>query len=184
MAGGKESSSLRELGYVKIAGFLERAEAAELVTSCDYLPVETVRANEGSFVSFGRQVIPEFHPVRSLMTHRGLALVRSLFDAEFVAEQIRVWTSVYRLGEHIDRHRDRSGNVQLMVCLKNDAVQGGSTHFECLDGEERVERLRPGDAVLFRAREIFHFTDPVEGPCEEASGVRCVAVGRFYRAGA
>lgn len=178
-------ASLREhlarAGYARVNAFVSSEEAAELLDSVSYLGIDTVWANEGSSVRFGRQSIPEYHPVRSLMAHRGLALVRELFESEFEPSKLHVWTSAYRGGEHIDRHRDRSGAIQMMVCLQNDATEGGATHFECLDGVERIEALRPGDAILFRAREIFHFTEPVKGEVPPKEPIRTVAVGRFYR---
>lgn len=72
-----------------------------------------------------------------------------------------LWASCYQLGEFIEPHRDRGGDVQIIFCLKSTSVDEGGAL--CLQLESGIEtyQLRAGDAILFCATETEHWTTPL-----------------------
>jgi hypothetical protein len=86
-------------------------------------------------------------------------------------DELQVWTSIYAPGEFIGPHTDKSGTIQLLVCLATTPGpdQGGVLHIA---GQEIF--LSPGDAILFEAVSQEHFITP------PVSGVRIVLAGRYF----
>lgn len=83
--------------------------------------------------------------------------------------KLMCWTSIYAPGEFINPHRDRSGTIQLLVCLMNPQ-RGDCGDYLHLPGTRLF--LASGDAVAFEATTQEHFTTPGSKP-------RIVLVGRY-----
>lgn len=92
-------------------------------------------------------------------------------------EHLIVWTSSYKEKEYINPHCDNSGTAQLLVCLDAPAspesggtlVVGGSELF-----------LQPGDALVFEATRLEHYTTPLVATKESQNPTRTVLIGRYF----
>jgi alkylated DNA repair dioxygenase AlkB len=109
-------------------------------------------------------------------------LVQTALGVSSVADRrIACWANHYREGEHIAPHRDRSGTVQLIICLRAPVseLNGGALHLSTPDGA-RACPLAPGDAVLWEATAIEHWTSPLVATTDDPKPERLVLVGRYF----
>jgi len=92
--------------------------------------------------------------------------------------QTQVWINRYQPGDWIPPHADRSGDVQLLVCLEAPPAgeRGGILHVE-----DQPYPLATGDMVLFRASGLEHRMTQIEGDQRGPSGAaRVVFVVRLF----
>jgi alkylated DNA repair dioxygenase AlkB len=118
----------------------------------------------------------------------GLALNPSFYDqchaisglGPFDPAQTQVWINRYQPGDWIPPHEDKSGDVQVLVCLEAPPAgeTGGVLHV--LD---QPYPLATGDVVLFRASGLEHRMTQIEGDTRGASGAsRVVFIVRLFTA--
>lgn len=131
-------------------------------------------------VEWGEQQIPESSRVGQLFLSREwLNLIEYLAEQQYdESASIRCWTSIYRLNEYINPHRDRAGTIQALLCLKNSG--GGGRLVLNLEEEEVTYNLHPGDAIIFEATRVTHYTTPILSTDHERTPERIVAVARYY----
>ncbi len=95
-------------------------------------------------------------------------------------QSIKCWTSIYKSGEYIYPHFDKSGTTQLIICLQNGTPEnGGELQIQAMNERLNIF-LFPGDAVLFAASKLKHSTTTLTATNEVPSPVRKVAVARYY----
>ncbi len=114
--------------------------------------------------------------------NRALDLVQMALSVSNVAERrVVCWANRYRVGEHIAPHCDKSGTVQLIVSLKApiSELNGGVLHLNLSEGA-RAYSLAPGDAVLWEATTVEHWTTPLVSTPDERDPERLVLVGRYF----
>lgn len=93
---------------------------------------------------------------------------------------IRAWTSCYSVGEFINAHRDKGGDIQIILGLRAaDADNGGILHLS-YQGNEAAVFLTPGDLVVFRATEVDHWTTPLSPTSKNPLPERVVGVARYF----
>lgn len=94
--------------------------------------------------------------------------------------RVELWMHRYVEGEILAPHRDVSGNVQLALSLRQPPEEcGGNLFLKLSSGSLRLP-IRPGTAVLFRAREIEHFSDRVLSTPAAPDPEKIVAVARYH----
>lgn len=148
--------------------------------STSYLPESRV-CSHPQLDNFGSQDIPNFHPVHYFLVREGLEATRRATGENRAHSRVSCWTSIYRAGERIAPHRDRSGDVQFLVVLARPPAEcGGVLHIVDRDGQERVLDLSPGDGLVFFARGLTHFTEPLVETASCPEPTRVVAVGRYF----
>jgi len=110
------------------------------------------------------------------------ALVRSLLFSA-VADgpvQLGCWTSTYTEGEYINPHMDGTGTIQVVLCLETSGARtGGLLGLRTHKDSSRLVALRPGDAAIFDATRVEHFTTPVASSRACNAPRRIVAVARY-----
>lgn len=118
----------------------------------------------------------------------GLALNAAFYDqcqaitgaGPFDPAQTQVWINRYQPGDWIPPHEDKSGDVQVLVCLEAPPAgeTGGVLHVE-----DQPYPLATGDVVLFRASGLNHRMTQIEGDARGASGAaRVVFIVRLFTA--
>lgn len=90
-----------------------------------------------------------------------------------------IWTSEYKHNEYINPHRDTHGTVQLLICLKNECAPESGILGMDYKGERYYHNLNPGDAVLFKATKIRHWTSPAIAKSKELP-CRIVLIARYH----
>lgn len=93
---------------------------------------------------------------------------------------IQCWISRYKEGEYINPHRDRLGTVQLLLCLQSSEEENGGYLTLKQHNKENTFFLKSGDAILFEATSIEHFTTPLTRSKRCNNPSRVVAVARYY----
>ena len=92
---------------------------------------------------------------------------------------IHAWTHTYREGECIPRHRDAVGFCQLVVGLELMAdAESSLLYIESGSGNVGY-RLDPGDALLFNATQLYHWTNPLRKLPRSRFAKRSVLVVRY-----
>lgn len=79
------------------------------------------------------------------------------------------WINNYVDDEYVTPHCDVAGSIQALVCLKSWA--NGGNLVAVIGGREKEIYLSKGDAVLFEASKITHYTTPMR-PVYGLSGRR------------
>jgi hypothetical protein len=89
------------------------------------------------------------------------------------------WISRYQVGEYINDHCDRTGDIQIVLAIGCYPPENGG--LLCVDCHGCTDRyfLCPGDALVFRATEVRHHTTPLIATQVHSSPERVVAVARY-----
>ncbi len=136
----------------------------------------------GAGVSWDEFAVPEesqlfrfFHSEKILSIVFGTAgIPRQNYKAS-------IWVNRYKEGEYINPHRDNGGSTQLLVCLRGtDESNGGGLFLEESKGVAHHLQLKAGEAVLFEATTLKHWTTPLVATPNHKSPIREVAVARYY----
>ena len=152
---------MRPARPLMLPGFISAVEVGLLVAETEGLPARRVVCGTGQ-VSWAEQSAPPgSRAFQFFASSRLKTFVLSQFPRGSRAKDPIVWRSTYRTGEYIDRHTDGSGDIQLLVSIAAPPVDCGGVF--CAEVGHRTDKfiLRPGDAILFKAHEIPHFTTPL-----------------------
>jgi hypothetical protein len=163
---------------------VSESDAASLAYAVRELPARRVSVGKEPMAWEEQRILPESRlfqlftsiDVQMLLNHvLGLDADKSL--------HLVCWTSRYRGYEYIPRHRDGAGSAHIVMCLEGRASRHGGELF--VRSEHRTHRLalRPGDAVLFDAAGLEHWTKPLPADPLHVGPTRIVAVGRFFALG-
>ena len=169
-----------EQAFLVLRNVLSADQAQHFYHSTENIVIRQVICGEKT-VQFGEQKIPVGHPIHTFFaTHAFVRVLLSLTHTSQV-NHLTCWTSVYRSGEYINAHRDRSGTIQAIVCLHAppDETYGGMLILSLKEKEQHIF-LQPGDAVVFDATTIQHCTTPIRDMKDQPPPKRVVAVGRYY----
>jgi alkylated DNA repair dioxygenase AlkB len=92
---------------------------------------------------------------------------------------VQCWLSRYGVGEFINSHRDNDGDIQIV--LGASFLQPGNGGVLSVSYEEFSASyfLLPGDAVIFKAASVQHFTSPIIETASNQTPERIVAVARY-----
>ncbi|QSM02053.1 RNA demethylase [Mycobacterium phage prophi68-1] len=127
--------------------------------------------------------MPERSPLSEIFCRNTTiaAMERALGVSNIDPKHVDCWANRYRVGERIAPHRDSSGSVQFIVCLKApiDLTSGGILHLKVADALFPCP-LTPGDALLWEATSIEHWTTPLVATQHEPTPERITLVGRYY----
>lgn len=176
---GEMVSQYEEQQFILLRHFISLESARQLLRTTDDVPIREVVCGDRN-VTFGEQNFAKEHPLFQFFLHQNvLAFAQRLMQASNVANLV-CWTSVYGVGQYINAHKDISGDLQIIVCLQAPAEENGGSLCVSLSDGERKLLLAPGDAVIFKASAIQHYTTPLVATEQEASPKRVVAVGRYY----
>lgn len=95
-------------------------------------------------------------------------------------KNIQMWINIYNVGEYINLHTDRSGDIQLALCLQDiHPSNGGVLHLQ-QNGENIPIFMSEGDGLLFDATHIPHYTTPLISTEVCSTPQRIVLVIRYY----
>ncbi len=166
--------------FLLMRGFISSEVAQWLLSTTSDVPVQRVTCGDES-ISFGQQNFSEEHPIFAFFRSEALkSLARQLTRTDGYLDRLICWTSIYEVSQYINAHTDIAGDLQIIVCLQATAQEnGGELCVELLDGIQEL-LLAPGDAVIFNAAAIRHYTTSVVATNREMPPKRVVAVGRFY----
>lgn len=93
------------------------------------------------------------------------------------------WASCYKKGEHINSHTDRTGDLQVLICIDNKAtVVGEGELFIKTDKSYSNIRLDRGDVVFFKASKVEHYSTPIVTLNEQndSTYLRTILVARYF----
>lgn len=163
-----------------IRDLIDEGTAHHLEEASRLLPSRRVICGDPD-MSWDEQAVPRTHAIHRLFAAADmLDAVRALVGGTAGFEDLVCWVSRYRANEHIPRHTDRSGSLQILLMLRPvDAADGGALMLDAADGEHAI-RLDAGDALFFRATSLPHWTIPFRASSREPDRRRVVAVARYF----
>jgi len=173
---------IRDHGRALLPGLLSRDEAARVASATSSLPTRRAyRGNTG--VTFdsqalgpGSELYDLFQSAPMVCTARaGLGLPEGA-----PVQRLIGWIHRYKVGEYIPPHRDVSGDIQLVVSLHQPPPENGGTLFVADVGGLHPVPLSTGDALLFVARELTHYSVALVPTIDNPRPVKVVAVGRYH----
>ena len=167
--------------YGYIPNFLTPAQTMSWLESLEPLPRKRVICGNRE-VSWEQQQVDKDHRLYEyFLSNEVVTFIRSLEQVSpDTTYRVMSWTSRYTVGEFINPHRDASGDIQLLICLKSVVPGCGGALILRPDEQERVFNLQPGDAVIFKASEILHYTKPIVNSEQDLNPERVVIVARYY----
>jgi hypothetical protein len=170
----------REQRYLLLPKFISADVTQQLLEYTEGIEIKSVICGNKD-ISFGEQRFPKDHALYRFFGASDLIpSLLTLTQAERV-QHLVCWTSVYHVGQYINAHTDRGGTIQVIVCLQAPSDQSaGGTLVLALNGDEKCCFLTLGDAVIFQATTIPHYTTPLIPTRSEPTPRRIVAVGRYY----
>ncbi len=99
-----------------------------------------------------------------------------------LSERVTTWAQSYQMGERIAWHRDKEGEIQLLVCLQPSDQECGGHLCLRANGVQTSVNLAGGDAVLFKATALPHCTTRIVGTGRANPRMRVSAAARFFLA--
>ncbi len=182
MSGTGPELSLREPAL--FPGLLPDAGRAFLIDGISPLPSLRVSCGIPS-VTWEEHEIPPGTDLFAYLTRDDLnALALSRYAPGARIESVIAWCSTYRAGEHINRHTDKCGSIQLLLCLEAPPPGSGGELLLDLGGTSLRVCLQPGDALLFEASRIPHQTTPLVATAGTPAPKRSVVAVRYFVSGA
>lgn len=169
-------------GWVYLPGFVSTEQAAaweretrQLAGKSLCCKVKTIRWTEQS-ISEGHELErwANSSPVKRFMRNVDPTAAPDLTCRS-------LWISRYKDGEFIEPHRDAGGHIQLLVCFAANPAQGGKFYLVANDGEPHGLDLLPGDAVVYRATQVTHWTQPFNTTGSQATPERAILDARYYQ---
>jgi hypothetical protein len=167
--------------YLLLPQFISTNCVEQLLKTTEGIEIKRVICGDKD-ISFGEQRFPGEHAIYRFFGASDLVkALLTLTQAEQV-QHLVCWTSIYRVGQYINAHTDRGGTIQVLVCLQAPAEQaaGGTLVLQVKGDDEKRCFLTPGDAIVFEATSVSHYTTPLRGTETEPMPRRVVAVGRYY----
>lgn len=175
----REHQKFRNSGYLFARRFVSEAEGEKFERLTSGLKSRRVRCGVAD-ITWDEQRVPPRHGLYKFFSSSPVisSIAALLGRSNREVRQLTCWVSRYCEGEYIAPHRDAEGTVQIVLSLQQSVGASGG-HLVLGDYDAQF-RLRPGDAIIFRASSITHFTTPlVSTPvCPEPS--RVVAVARYF----
>lgn len=174
-------ASFATAGFEYWPALISAQQIAEFCESIKGIPAERVTCGKKE-ISWGEQRIPASTPLYDFFLSGEVLgkVAHCMGKADPRQPELKCWTSIYKAGEHINPHKDGSGDVQLLLCLRAaESANGGTLVLEHA-GRRSELQLLPGDAVLFKATEVTHHTTPLLPSPSVPDPQRMVAVGRYY----
>jgi hypothetical protein len=107
-------------------------------------------------------------------------IVPFLGAAPSTFREVRCWTSEYGPGEYINPHVDKTGDVQMVLCVRATAQENGGALCVRYRSEDGRYHLMAGDAILFRATDVEHWTSPVVVTSDDPNPLRVVVCARYF----
>jgi hypothetical protein len=173
--------SLAAAGYECWPAFLTPEQITAFCESLKPIPILRVTCGKKE-ISWDEQRLAAGTPLFDFFLSREVLekVAERVEAAGNMQPELRCWTSIYQAGEYINPHKDGSGDVQLLVCLRaTERANGGTLVLEHA-GRRTELQLAPGDGVLFKATEVLHYTTPLLPLPSVPEPQRMVAVGRYY----
>jgi hypothetical protein len=164
-----------------LAGQLVSAQQAESFL-LETAPLTAQRVSCGRFgVSWKEQAVPVDTSLHGFFVDATTLISGLIFPgATPPPAHLQCWTSIYNSGEYINAHRDGVGALQIVLCLESSGSRmGGMLGLQVGHELVRLLDLRPGDAAIFDATRVEHFTTPVAPSSECRHPRRVVAVARY-----
>jgi hypothetical protein len=96
--------------------------------------------------------------------------------------EVKCWTSEYGSGEYIDPHVDCAGDVQMVLCVRAPSIGNGGALCVRYFDEGKQYDLTVGDALLFRATDVKHWTIPLVPTADDPTPERVVICARYFLA--
>lgn len=167
--------------YCLLRSLLAPAEAVNWLSLIVGLPSRRVVV-AGQCGDWEEIAISIENPIYQRLTElRFVDVIRSICGIEHSCLQnMCAWANHYRIGESISPHRDVGGTTQLLVALEIPPQENGGTLFVQTKKGEQALLLKAGDAVLFEATSLRHWTTPLVSSRENAEPQRVVAVFRYF----
>jgi alkylated DNA repair dioxygenase AlkB len=171
--------------YVLLPGLLPEPTAERLALATVDLPSRRVTVASPEYTQWDElDVKPRPELTHVFLSEPVVGIVLDAIGRTSVADnEVLCWANRYRAGERIAPHRDGSGTVQCLVCLKAPIEsRGGVLHLDTTAGA-RACPLAPGDAVVWEATTIEHWITPLVATVDDPEPERVVLVGRYYLPG-
>lgn len=162
-------------GFVHLPDLINPDQAGILLTATTDVPSTRVICGDER-ISWDSQSFAEDHPVYQFFLKSDVTQMVDSITGLSGRRGLMAWTSRYAAWEYINPHRDVAGLVHLLICLESPPSNrnGGSLFVE---SQELF--LKPGDAIVFDAQMLEHYTSPLIPTEEIPNPRRTVLVGRY-----
>lgn len=155
--------------------------AEELLRESSLWPVKRVNCGIPG-VEWAEQEVPDQSLLSQLFKRPELiAFLMDLDPSQFrQLQNMTSWVSRYGVGEYINSHVDRAGSIQMVLGLMNSGDKtGGVLSVSYKDYSDSI-LLSPGDALIFEATTVRHFTSRIAQTHEQLRPERVTAVARYF----
>lgn len=169
-------------GVLPLPKLISKVDARLLAGAVRELPAKRVTVGGSGPCWDEQQIGDESELVRLFTSEEIFRLLECVVGLSKVSNfRLKCWISRYREGEYIPQHNDAAGTVHIILCLERRHVSGGGELFIKSPGGTYRLMLESGDAVLFDAARLKHWTTPL-APCNtvRARPTRVVAVARIF----
>ena len=144
------------------------------------LPAKRVNCGADE-ITWGEQSIPDCSALHQFLGSEPIVeILRACMGQNIAVRDTTCWTSIYKVGEYINRHADGGGDIQLILSLRAPAVENGGWLNIDWNGKTHRIFLNEGDLLCFSATEAEHYTDPLVSTNEIENPERVTAIARYF----
>jgi len=127
--------------------------------------------------TFGQQTFDATHAVAEFFMQANMRQLAQNLSGGAQITDVTCWSLDYAPGEFINPHKDAAGAIQALICLRAPGSRQNGGEL-VVDG--RAIFLTRGDAVIFEATSLVHYTTPLAATADDPSPRRTVVVGRYF----
>lgn len=167
--------------FLFIREFVDKKTVSSWLQEIEKIPARRVNCHVNPSVTWDEQKLTNNYSVYRFFS--SILMQDLMLNLEDVALSKKLknmisWTCRYKRGEFIDRHKDSSGCIQAILCLKTvDQKNGGSLIIE---NSNRPVHLNPGDLLILKATSLYHQTTPLLESNDCPDPIRIIAVARYF----
>lgn len=176
-------NKLDKNGYYLLPQFLSKEDATNYEIETRSLPIRWVHTAGLTTIRYQSQHIPlDSNLGRLFLCDSILDLICTAmgFPSVQQPEQLLFWIHRYELHQYITEHKDRAGDIQLLISLKQPPKENGGVLF-IKNGDNIIPLpMQTGDAALLYASQYFHFSNVLVETEENPSPSKVIAVARYY----
>jgi len=165
----------RQARHVVIPELLSAESVATLLAHTAGTVIERTTCARAN--TFGEQSFEGTHPVADFFLQADMLQLVQIMSKCAQISKVTCWSLVYAPGEFISPHKDVAGAIQALICLQAPRSRRNGGEL-VVDG--RCFFLTAGDAIVFEATSLEHYTTPLAGTADDPSPRRTVLVGRYF----
>src|SRR5262249_21282223 len=144
-SGSWSADQFQRSGYVYAPSLISESNAKSFELSARSLPSRRVICGDPN-ISWAEQEIPENHELHAVFSSKPVRdAAAALLNTGAGLRDLTCWVSRYGQNEYIGPHKDRAGDLQIVLSLSDAGKDNGGALNLLIEDETITLQFNPGD---------------------------------------